>query len=306
MHWNDESPPLREANAIQVEDKPRLNSSTHTHSIPETPDTMGEAAMEYSRTGWNIHPCIPAGPKAKAPYLPHGFKQASADADVIRKWWQQWPNALIGLAIPPHLIVLDIDPRHGGSMAILADALGLATMPRTLAVISGRDDGGLHLYYRNPNYGRTDAPRFKPEPAPGVDMREGGKHYVIAPPSLHPETGKPYRWITYPIAELPASAAARLRVPKPKQQPATLPRFNNAGRTEKTNTVINTMIRECAALQPGQRDCELFSKLRRAQSLGATPVELQAMADAIPKDHSFTEWKAGDMVRRALAESMDI
>jgi hypothetical protein len=94
---------------------------------------------------------------------------------------------MIGAAVPLDLVVLDIDPRHGGSLEALKELVG--PMPTTLAAWSGRNDGGCHLYFQRP-LGPLTSTRL---PA-GVDLKVGGKGYCILPPSRHPATGSAYRW----------------------------------------------------------------------------------------------------------------
>jgi hypothetical protein len=89
-------------------------------------------------------------------------------------------------------------------------------MPPTLHVITG--SGGLHLYYRHP--GRR-VPCSQGRVAPGVDIRGDGG-YVVAPPAVHPRTGRPYRWGTtgYPVGEMaPALALACQPPPAPPVTP---------------------------------------------------------------------------------------
>ena len=56
-------------------------------------------------------PVFPCGEGKKTPLSPHGFQDATTDADQLRRWGGLWPNA--NLAIPTGersgLIVLDVD-----------------------------------------------------------------------------------------------------------------------------------------------------------------------------------------------------
>jgi len=91
-------------------------------------------------------------------------------------------------------VVVDVDPRNGGT---LEAAYGLG-LPPTRTVVTG--SGGHHLHYRIPVNARVKSRKL----ADGIEVKgEGG--FVVLPPSLHPETGQPYRWQdeTAPIAELP-------------------------------------------------------------------------------------------------------
>ena len=48
----------------------------------------------------------------KRPFTAHGFKDASTDPDVIRRWWTRWPSALIGVPTGIKFCVVDVDLQH--------------------------------------------------------------------------------------------------------------------------------------------------------------------------------------------------
>jgi len=175
------------------------------------------AALDLAAHGWAVVPCRErCGPDAKSPYTVHGHHDASSDPEMIRAWWTRWPAAMIGAPVPDTLLVLDIDPRNGGSLEALTEALG--PLPATLTTWSGRGDGGRHLYYRRPA-GQFTSARL---PA-GVDLKVNG--YCIVPPSIHPATGEPYRWEDRPVAWLP-DRASTLLLPPPRK-PWTGPRHGD-------------------------------------------------------------------------------
>lgn len=147
-----------------------------------------DAALELAGNDWPVFPCVETkSEKAKSPYTKNGFHDATTDPDQIRIWWNYKPNALIGIAIPPWLMVIDIDPRNGGSRNALESKAG--ALPPTLTSYSGRNDGGQHLWFYRPQGDLTGT-----KLPPGIDLKDGGRGYVIVPPSLHPSTGQPYRW----------------------------------------------------------------------------------------------------------------
>jgi hypothetical protein len=121
----------------------------------------------------------------------HGFYAATTDPERLTAMCTANPGGMLAIrtGTVSGLAVVDIDPRNGG-------ALDPALMPRTACVATG--GGGWHLYYRHP--GGTLAPAMTGRP--GVDVKADGG-YVVAPPSIHPGSGQPYRWIgTHRVVEM--------------------------------------------------------------------------------------------------------
>lgn len=177
---------------------------------------MINAALELAALCWPVFPCDwRPGDYEKAPLVPKpGFLLATTDPTQIRAWWGRWPKAMIGVRVPDSVIVIDIDPRNGGSIGDLEALVG--PLPATLTVWSGRNDGGRHLYFLRPA-GQLTSTRL-PE---GIDLKANG--YVIAPPSIHPATGLPYKWEQHPVAAPPHGLRELLR---PSPRPINLPRRN--------------------------------------------------------------------------------
>src|SRR5699024_2974024 len=91
----------------------------------------------------------------------------------------------------------------------------------------------------------------------GVDLRKPGVHYVIIPPALHNETGKPYTWNDVPfVAELPQQAVDALAPRKPS---VTLP----APVTEHSGN-LNGLVRSVSEAVEGERNQKLFWSANRA------------------------------------------
>ena len=113
---------------------------------------LAAAALGYAAAGWEIFPLHVRG---KLPLISkleggHGHLDATADADQVRRWWATYPLANIGGRVPAGLIVLDIDPRHGGDDAVADLQAAHGPLPSTLTSTSGRGDGGTHLYFVHP------------------------------------------------------------------------------------------------------------------------------------------------------------
>jgi Bifunctional DNA primase/polymerase, N-terminal len=168
-----------------------------------------EAALELAAAGWWVHPL-----HGKAPATLHGFYDAATDEAKIRAWWRRWPSANVGIAVPAGMAVVDVDPRDGGDQTLAGLELEHDRLPATLTTLTG--SGGLHLWFKTPTDGLDQSPL-----GPGLQTRVGSKGYVVAPPSIHPVTGEPYRWAEplVPVAPLPQWVRQRLQPPPPRQAP---------------------------------------------------------------------------------------
>ncbi len=143
----------------------------------------------------------------KAPYTEHGMKEATCDPVQVAAWWRSYPKALIGCRVPPDVVILDVDTRHGGIETLKALTADHKERLATRAHLSGRDDGGGHLWFKRPSgklsvrplnqwakiHGTGHAAGNHSWSA-GIDLLHYGHRYTILPPSPHPATGKPYRW----------------------------------------------------------------------------------------------------------------
>jgi hypothetical protein len=205
-----------------------LDVSRTSGDLVESTD-IGGYAVELAVHGWPVFPLrgkTPAIASAHPDGDPlrgqckgacgrdgHGVLDATTDVDTIRRWWlRSTVGANIGVRLPENVVVIDVDPRNGGasSQQILESYYG--PLPETLSVLSGRGDGGTHRYYRRP-LGRLTS-RYLGD---GIDVKTSAG-YVVAPPSIHPDSGRPYRWIDAPIAEPPAWLVDLIRPLRPVVQ----------------------------------------------------------------------------------------
>jgi hypothetical protein len=136
----------------------------------------------------------------------NGVTDATTDVDRVRHWWHMRPDANIGLHCSG-LVVLDVDPRHGGDASLAALEDEHDVLPETWTVCSG--SGGRHLYFSAP-----DSTEIRNNSdgglAAGIDIRTRGG-YVLAPPSRHISGGF-YTWLVDPdeaMLRTPAYVADR-------------------------------------------------------------------------------------------------
>lgn len=179
--------------------------------VTPNPNTLIHAHT-YADNGYEI---FPANPRTKTPLTPNGMKDATTNHQQINEWWQQHPDALIACRIPPHLVVLDIDPRHGGHNTWTELQNAYATIICNRIHRSGRNDGGAHHWFLRPpgrlsiknltdwaQHNNVGQPILDKNGNPtgkwtcGIDILHHDHRYSILPPSPHPATGQPYRWDT--------------------------------------------------------------------------------------------------------------
>jgi Bifunctional DNA primase/polymerase, N-terminal len=157
-------------------------------------------APQYATAGIGVFPCFEAGPHVKEPRTRHGHHDATADTSQVRRWWQSWPGALVGIPVgpPSGIWVLDVDGSAGfASLRELLSRLGLETIADLSRVAARTPSGGLHLYFalRDGERPRNRASDI----GAGLDTRgvkEDGTSagYVIAPGTVLPD-GRSYEWV---------------------------------------------------------------------------------------------------------------
>jgi len=160
-----------------------------------------DAALSYAARGWKVLPlhtpnggggcdCGKANCGGKHPRTEKGKDDATNDLTIVRKWWEAWPDANIGLLC---------GEASGGALAIdfenetvyrawrdevgeIADSLVIQTTGRGYHVILRCDDPGANEKLARTADGKTL-----------IETRANGG-YIMAAPSLHPN-GKNYQLI---------------------------------------------------------------------------------------------------------------
>jgi hypothetical protein len=138
--------------------------------------------------------CESAG---KHPRTRNGSRDASADAEQVRRWFEMWPSANVGIATGDGLVALDVDPRHGGDDTLVEHERQYGALPETLAAETG--GGGSHYLFKTDIAVRNDAGS---KLGPGLDIRGQGGLLVVEP-SLH-ASGRRYVWQDDPSERSPA------------------------------------------------------------------------------------------------------
>lgn len=153
-------------------------------------DKMKQAALWWVQQGFTI---FPLRPRDKKP--PEGFKwkdQCTQDPNKVNRLWTKYKDANIAIVCGKpsgNLLVIDLDVDDNTGANGYDDLhdweAANGELPETFRVITGK--GGMHLYYR------TDGRKIinKVRLYDGIDLRYDDA-YVVAPPSVHPETGALY------------------------------------------------------------------------------------------------------------------
>jgi hypothetical protein len=214
----------------------------------EAPSTL-QAAASYLQRGWSV---IPAPVGAKRSLVQWKRWQTSRpDLELWQAWFARWPrcNLAIVTGRVSGIVVLDVDPRHGGldSLARLERQYG--ELPETATVLT--PGGGRHLYYQHPG-GRIS--NSAGQLAAGVDVRGDGG-LALLPPSRRAD-GQAYEWWQGPatVAPMPPwlGASARPRPATADAPSSVVSTHLNDARIAKRFEAIVRILEQAPAPTPGQ------------------------------------------------------
>lgn len=217
--------------------------------------SMLDAAVRYALAGYYIFPC-----EKKIPLTGAGFKNATLDAAQISKWWTENPAAQIALPTGEtnHLFVIDVDGPEG------EQAVKKMNLPETFTVSTR--PGRFQRWYKQPH--GTKSKCSASILGPQIDTRGDGG-YVIVPPSIHHETGEPYKviknipWADAPISLLePQKSSSRVGQSSPISDGDQIPKGKRH----------DTMLRIAGALRARHLSPEMIlAQLRMANERQCRP-----------------------------------
>src|SRR2546425_11678815 len=97
------------------------------------PNVLLAEALRLAERGWRVFPvhCIRSdgrcscthaecGSPGKHPHVTDWPGAATTDPETITNWWTNWPDANVGVCTGNGLLVVDVDPRHGGEERLAA------------------------------------------------------------------------------------------------------------------------------------------------------------------------------------------
>jgi hypothetical protein len=270
--------------------------------------TPAEEAFIYAERGAPVFPCRERDPGRKRPFTPRGFHDASRDPEIIKRWWRQWPAALIGMPTgePSGVVVLDIDikrPEANGFDSL--EDLGIV-LPATPMVHTA--SGGLHVYFKNPERELKCSAGLI---GPGLDCRATGGYVVIPSPGSGYHFDPLYNLDSVELAEAPGY----LWPPKPSRPIPTEPITPVVGLSRYGAAAIEMACNAIVRAGPGQQERTLNAECFSIGSLagaGAVPADVALRAllkagSAMPDHDAAWPWRPEEIdlkVRRAFNAGM--
>lgn len=257
-------------------------------------DPLMAQVLEYAALGWCVIPLwsvtvpdqleapictCPKGRQCtspgKHPRLLHGVLEASAHAPTIADWWQQWPDANVGIATGPRsgIYVVDLD----GPKAV--EAWAATGIPPGW---QSRTGNGLHHVYAT----AEDLPNTAGKIATGIDTRGAGG-YIVAPPSVHYRRLDRYAWISRSGLGPPALPdAVRAAVTPTMATPTRAPTVRFGESTPYARGVLRHALERLGAAGEGTRNQTLTKEaFLLGQWIGGGELDPSGIAEALERAH---------------------
>jgi hypothetical protein len=256
-----------------------------------------EQALSLLKLGWSV---IPLGIDKRPLIEWKPFQSEKASEEQINEWFSK-TEVNIGVVTGKisNLIVVDIDPRHGGTEEAFKDIQ---------TVKSATGGGGWHYYFQYVE-GVQNSANIKP----GIDIRgEGG--YVVVPPSSH-SSGKDYEWIIAPdttdkLIPLPEFIKEWIGDQKGKSATNGKSRVNNllngveeGNRNESAASVVGKLLKRFKEDEWESEAWVLFQAWNKQNNPPLLDDELRTIFESIAKaETSSKDDEDGD--RRTVADKL--
>jgi hypothetical protein len=215
-----------------------------------------KAALELARTGPAVFPCK----SDKRPCTPHGFYDASADAETVQALWRRYGGTLVAIrtGAASGIDVLDLDAKHREANQWWAENRHRLPTTRTHRTRSG----GLHLIFTHAQGLRCSTSKL----ARGIDVKGDDGCAVWWPasglPILH--EGPPAPWPSWLLVQLKPPAPPpppRLVIPDDRR--------------------LRQLLRRVATAHEGERNAITYWASRRFAEMVATGLISTREAEAL-------------------------
>jgi hypothetical protein len=249
------------------------------------------AALAYCAAGCSVIPCRITGKQALVPWKP--WQQMAADPEQLRIWWRRWPKANLAIITGriSDLVVVDIDPAHGGLGTLAAMEADHQLLDRSATVLT--PSGGRHYWLRHPGGRLTNSNKaIRDRYGAGVDIRGDGG-LVLAPPSVRLVGA--YRWrVGGPATAppMPAWLVDLLRTRPPERHRVKASAQPTPGR-------LAALERKVRTAQPSNRNNMLYWAGNRLREMGA-PTDWAQVLEQAAVDAGLPRDEASDTLASAL------
>lgn len=247
-------------------------------------------AVSYAREReWEVFPTDP-----ETDELPAEWKRtATAEPQGVKELWEAGPpeaNPALKCGPRSGVMVLDVDPRHGGGEVLDRLEKALGRLPDTLIARTG--GGSLHLFFEWVDLGRGTLEPWGQDA--GLVVRAGTEDdpaFVWLPPTSRKEHGgRRYEWRNpeTPVAELPEAWVEALRGERETAGPAAPAGVETMESTESVET--RGTAPEATPEPRAEREVSVDREEDRARpAAGRAPVGPEA-------DSAAPVWRPEDLV----------
>jgi len=175
------------------------------------PTPYAQAAGHLVLAGWWPLP-LPARSKKSPPEGYTGGAGRAPSPDDVNTWLRTQAAGNVAVRLPPDVVGIDVDA-YGDKPG--ADTLAQleaehGPLPATVVVTSRHDGASGIRLFRLPD--GVDQATFRTG-WPGIEILRHGHRYVVAPPSIHPDTGEPYRCFDPASGEVLPTLPAKADLP---------------------------------------------------------------------------------------------
>ena len=219
-----------------------MDTQDSTLRVSCTPPTVDDA-LALAACGLQIIPCAPRT-KRPARDFTDWKDLATLDPEQIAAWWQQYPGANVGYVVGVQRLVVSVNVNaaegKNGARWWSQMLAQYGEGPPTWICWSGGQQGSFHAYYDVPEGIALPSHLWLTPTTRDVEALGLG-HLVILPPSIHPDTGCPYRW-------------------DERQNPVTMAHPAEAPQWLLTEIRLATATHHDQAKKPRTDLCEIFPK----------------------------------------------